>query len=65
VTVTRGENRGRTVPHRNVVRELVRLGGWSGRARMFRLPLPGDPALRSAVLVQARRDGRVLAAAAL
>jgi hypothetical protein len=62
VAVTRGENRGRTVPHRNVVRELVRLGSWTGRARSFWLPPPSAPGLRSAVLVQGRRDGRLLAA---
>ena len=63
VTVTRGENRGRTVPHRNVVRELVRLGPWTGRARLYRLPGSSTPGLKTTVLVQARRDGRILAAA--
>ena len=32
VAIRRGENGGRTLPHRNVVRELVRLGGWNGQA---------------------------------
>ena len=63
VTVTRGENRGRTVPHHNVVRELVRLGSWTGRARTFRLPPPSAPGLKTTVLVQARRQGRLLAVA--
>ena len=63
VTVTRGENRGRTVPHRNVVRELVRLGSWAGRARTYRLPEATGPGLKTTVLVQARRSGRMIAVA--
>ena len=63
VTVTRGENRGRTVPHRNVVRQLVRLGSWSGRVRTFRRPPPSGSGLKTTVLVQARRSGRLLAPA--
>ena len=63
VTVTRGENRGRTVPHRNVVRELVRLGPWVGRARLYRMPGPSEPGLKTTVLVQARLTGQLLAVA--
>ena len=63
VTVRRGENRGKVVPHRNVVRELVRLGSWTGRARTYRLPQPTVQGLKTTVLVQARRTGRVIAAA--
>ena len=63
VTVTRGENRGRTVPHRHVVRELVRLGAWSGRPSTFRLPAATARGLKTTVLVPARRPARGLAAA--
>jgi hypothetical protein len=63
VPVTRGENAGRTLPHRNIVRELVRLGTWSGAARRFTLPAPSDPALSAAILVQAPGTGPILAAA--
>jgi len=62
VPVKRGENAGRTLPHRNVVRALVRLGGWTGAAETFTAP-PGDPALASAILVQQRAGGPILAAA--
>lgn len=62
VPVKRGENAGRTLPHRNVVRALVRLGGWNGAAETFTAP-PGDPALASAILVQQRAGGPILAAA--
>jgi hypothetical protein len=63
VAIRRGENGGRTLPHRNVVRELVRLGGWSGQAARFNLPTSADPALRTAILVQAAGAGPILAAA--
>jgi hypothetical protein len=63
VAIRRGENGGRTLPHRNVVRELVRLGVWSGPAARFSLPASPDPALRAAVLVQTAGAGPILAAA--
>jgi hypothetical protein len=63
VPIRRGENAGRTLPHRDVVRQLVRLGGWNGRAAHFSLPASPDPALRSAVLVQSAGAGPILAAA--
>jgi hypothetical protein len=62
VPIRKGENGGRTLPHKNVVHELVRLGAWDGRATSFRLP-PAKPGLLTAVLVQAPRGGPILAAA--
>lgn len=63
VSVTSGPNRGRTVPHRNVVREMVRLGAWTGESRNYALPEFEADGLKTAVLVQGLRDGRMLAAA--
>ncbi|HWA64213.1 MAG TPA: DUF1223 domain-containing protein, partial [Caulobacteraceae bacterium] len=63
VPIKRGENGGKTLPHRNVVRELVRIGAWSGAAEQLRLPPASDPALRTAILIQAPRGGEILAAA--
>jgi hypothetical protein len=63
VAIRRGENGGRTLPHRNVVRELVRLGAWNGQAEHFTLPAAADPALRTAILVQTAGAGPILAAA--
>lgn len=64
VPVARGENGGRTLPHASVVRELVRLGSWSGgRAQGFGLPAPGRDGLLTAVLVQGPNGGPILAAA--
>ena len=63
VTVKRGENRGQTIRERNVVRELVRLGAWSGREKTFPIPAdgPDTAGLKTAVLLQAAKGGRILA----
>ena len=57
-----GENSGRTLPHRNVVKLLERLGSWNGDRLDLLLP-PGDPALVTAILLQAGSGGSILAAA--
>ncbi|MBI1173130.1 DUF1223 domain-containing protein [bacterium] len=63
VPVRGGENAGRTLPHRNIVKELVSLGGWTSGSASFALPAPGDPALKTALLVQEGLGGRIIAAA--
>lgn len=63
VPVAAGENGGRTLPHRNVVKELVRLGAWTGAETRFALPPRTRPDLRTAILVQSAADGRILTAA--
>ncbi|MDQ2860352.1 MAG: DUF1223 domain-containing protein [Pseudomonadota bacterium] len=63
VPIKRGENGGRTLPHKDIVRELIRLGRWSGAAATYALPKAADPAFRTAVLVQAPGGGPILAAA--
>ncbi len=62
VPVARGENGGLTLPHRNVVKALVKLGAWDGKPVSYRLPAASDAMLRDAVLVQAG-GGAILAAA--
>jgi hypothetical protein len=61
--VGRGENAGKTLPQRDVVRELTRIGAWTGAAASFRLRPPSDPAWRTAILVQTPHGGPILAAA--
>jgi len=62
VPVKRGENTGKTLPIKNVVRELTRLGDWKGGAMSY--AVPAAPAgLKTAVLVQAGPGGPILAAA--
>lgn len=62
VPVRRGENGGRTLPHKNVVRDLALVGRWTGAPFTAAIPRAAD-GLRTAVLVQASGGGRILAAA--
>ena len=63
VPIARGENSGITLPHKNVVKQLVKLGTWNGKPAAYRIPAGGDAAWRQAVLVQAGPGGVILAAA--
>jgi hypothetical protein len=60
VDVRRGENRGQTLVQKNVVREIVKLGTWSGRPRLYRLPAQAEDGLSSVVLLQGAKGGRIL-----
>ncbi len=62
VEVRRGENAGRTLPHKDVVRDMVLLGHWIGRSASFPVPAGGD-SLAEAAIVQAAGAGPILAAA--
>ncbi len=65
VAIKRGENAGRTITYHNVVRKIVRLGRWTGKAESFTAPVPPGGG-HCAVLVQAgTRDepGAILGAA--
>ena len=62
VAINAGENGGRTIPHRNIVKQLVNVGQWSGKAASF--TLPSAPAgLKTAVLVQDGKGGPIVSAA--
>jgi hypothetical protein len=63
VPIKGGENGGRTLPHKDIVRELVRIGGWNGTAETLALPRASQPGLVAAILVQAPHGGPILAAA--
>jgi hypothetical protein len=60
VEVKAGETEGQTLAYANVVREMVRLGGWTGKRRTFALPEAGDHKLKTLILLQAAKGGRVL-----
>jgi hypothetical protein len=60
VAVRRGENRGQTLVQKNVVRQIVRLGPWTGRPKVYRLPPAADDGLESVVLLQGAKGGRIL-----
>ena len=61
VPIRAGENGGRTIPHRNVVRQLAVLGQWNGRAAQYAIP-PVPRGLATALLVQAGTGGPIIAA---
>jgi len=60
VMVKKGDNRGQTVEHINVVREITRLGSWKGRPVAYRLPAASEEGLATVVLVQGAKGGRIL-----
>jgi hypothetical protein len=64
VPIRAGENDGRTLAHRNIVRNLEALGLWKGARMAYALP-PIRKDLARAVLVQAGRGGPILAARTL
>ncbi len=62
VAVRSGENSGRTLPHRNVVRSLDLLGDWSGKVTSYQMPRSTNVVLKSVILVQSKKSGAIIAA---
>jgi hypothetical protein len=58
--VKTGDNKGKTIVQKNVVREVTRLGPWRGRPTAYRLPAPPEDGLKSVVIVQGAHGGRVI-----
>jgi hypothetical protein len=65
VAIRAGENDGKTLPHRDIVTQLSALGQWTGPAARFEVKPAGDPALKTAILVQQGKGGPILAARSL
>lgn len=63
--VRRGENDGRTLINRNVVRRMRPMGGWAGMPATFMVPMPEMPAAGqgAAVFLQTGTIGPILGAA--
>ena len=61
VKVKTGDNKGKLVAQRYVVRELTRLGGYSGASRSYALPTPSAEGLSTLVMVQGVRGGPIVA----
>ena len=59
VAIGSGENKGRTLPHRHIVRSLRLLGTYTGAALMVKLPhmIKGEA---SAILLQEKSGGPIL-----
>jgi hypothetical protein len=62
VPIRAGENGGKTLPHRNIVRAIHLLGKWDGDAATFAIPRASDSIYRSAILVQDGPGGAIVAA---
>jgi hypothetical protein len=62
IPIKAGENGGRTLPHRNVVREFALLGKFSGGTHRFTVPASKLAGLKTAVLVQTGVAGPIVAA---
>ncbi len=60
--VQRGENRGKTITNRNVVRTLQHIGTWQGEAAKLSSPIAEDGD-SCAVIVQSSATGAILGAA--
>ena len=63
VPIRAGENGGKTLAHRNVVRSVEPLGTWTGARTSFAVAAAADPAYRTAILVQQGKGGPIVAAA--
>ena len=61
VPIRAGENGGRTLPHKNIVRSVRLLGKWNGKPAAFGVR-PTTTPLRSAILVQDGPGGAILSA---
>ncbi len=63
IEVKAGDNRGASVTERNVVRQLVKLGSWSGLPKTYKIPPAPEDTLATLVIVQEENGGPVIAAA--
>ncbi len=61
VPIKAGENNGRTLPHKNIVRSLTAIGKWTGAP--LKLPTtPPSAGLKSVLLLQSGTGGPIIAA---
>jgi len=63
VPITAGENNGRTLPHRHIVKSLVKIADWTGKPLTVTVSTAPD-GLQTAVLLQAGIGGPIVAARA-
>jgi hypothetical protein len=60
IEVKDGDNRGHTVVERNVVVQLERLGAWRGHPLLLSLPAAPSSGLKTVVLVQGAKGGKIV-----
>lgn len=64
VAIGAGENAGRTLPHRHIVKQLVNLGEWTGITARYALPASPEDGLMPAILLQQGIGGPIVGARA-
>ena len=62
VAIKSGENSGRNLAHKNIVRQLVKLGEWNGSAVNYTLPASPSASYKSVVLTQRPGGGVIYSA---
>ena len=62
IVIKKGDNKGQTFVQKNVVRQLVRLGPWTGKPTSFKAPVAEEEGLATAVIVQGVKGGRIIGA---
>lgn len=62
VAIRSGENGGRTLPHKNIVRQIDRIGEWNGNAASYTLTQAKNTGWKSVVLVQRQGAGAIISA---
>ena len=62
VAIRAGENGGQTLPHKNVVRQLSRIGNWNGQPASFKLSRPTNAGWKSVIFVQRVGAGPIISA---
>jgi hypothetical protein len=62
VAIRSGENTGRNLPHKNIVRSLTKLGEWNGAVQGYTLSSTPNKGLKTAILVQRQSAGPIIAA---
>lgn len=62
VAIKTGENSGRTIAHKNIVRQIVQLGSWIGKAKDYALPKSDTAVWKNVILVQKQGAGAIISA---
>lgn len=63
VDVKWGENIGKRIPHRNVVKDIKKIGEWSGGSIVLNIGEEKEAGMERAVLLQSGRGGPVIGVA--